>query len=342
VDVLDEDSLKQIYAMNDGAVLHARYDVIWLGPFESFWKVLTNTPAPAAIADAVKAGTAFIHTGGTSSFHGGYEVASVISLTALADILPVQISDRIDLVLPALTHAISVKEWASKKLNEIKFVDNSPAWRDTGYGAEGLSGFNKTTLNPGSTLLWSVYGAPLLASGTYGKGRTFAFTGFTPATDIKTDGFLDEQLVISRESEAFTGLVAELISAATNDPLTEDVATLRSEHEKPLYQTLKEMPATQLSATIKLDLKLEGGVSRYKIEITNGASYAHLVRLNLDDAQQHNPTLVAMFGDSFFDLLPGEHKTVLLDWKQLEKGKDVLPILQLEASNAPATAPAVQ
>jgi beta-mannosidase len=342
VDVLDEDSIQQIYAMNDGAALHAKYDVIWLGPFESFWKVLTNAPAPAAIADAVKAGTAFIHTGGTSSFHGGYEVASVISLTALADVLPVQISDRIDLVLPALTHAISVKEWGSKKLNEIRFVDASPAWRDTGYGSEGLSGFNKTTLKPGSTLLWSVYGAPLLAAGTYGQGRTFAFTGFTPATDIKTDGFLDEQLVISREAEAFTGMVAELMAAATNDPLTEDVAALRTEHEKPLYQSLKEMPATQFSATIKQDSKLEGGVSRYKIEITNGASYAHLVRLNLDDAQQHDPSLVAMFSDSFFDLLPGEHKTVLLDWKQSEKGKDALPILQVEASNAPAIAPAVQ
>jgi hypothetical protein len=182
----------------------------------------------------------------------------------------------------------------------------------------------------------------LLATGTYGQGRTFAFTGFTPATDIKTDGFLDEQLVISREAEAFTGMVAELMAAATNDPLTEDVAALRTEHEKPLYQSLKEMPATQFSATIKQDSKLEGGVSRYKIEITNGASYAHLVRLNLDDAQQHDPSLVAMFSDSFFDLLPGEHKTVLLDWKQSEKGKDALPILQVEASNAPAIAPAVQ
>ena len=305
-------------------------------PFESFWKVLTNAPAPEAISDAVKAGTAFIHTGGESSFHGGYERASVISLTGLADVLPVQISDRIDLILPALTHAISVKDWASKKLNEIKFVDASPAWRDTGYGAEGLAGFNKTTLKPGSTLLWSVYGAPLLATGTYGQGRTFAFTGFTPSTDIKTDGFLDEQLVISREAEAFTGLVAELMSAATNDPLTEDVSALRAEHEKPLFQTLKEMPATQLTATIKQDSKTEDGTRRYKIEITNGASYAHLVRLNLDDAQQHDPSLVAMFSDSFFDLLPGEHKTVLLDWMQLEKGKEVLPILQVEATNAAA------
>jgi hypothetical protein len=49
-----------------------------------------------------------------------------------------------------------------------------------------------------------------------------------------------------------------------------------------------------------------------------------------------------MCGISFFDLLPGEHKTVLLDGKQLEKGKDVLPILQVEASNAAAVTPAVQ
>jgi hypothetical protein len=50
----------------------------------------------------------------------------------------------------------------------------------------------------------------------------------------------------------------------------------------------------------------------------------------------------SMCGISFFDLLPGEHKTVLLDGKQLEKGKDVLPILQVEASNAAAVTPAVQ
>ena len=167
VDYLDEDSLKQIYAMNDGAALHAKYDVIWVGPFESFWKVLTNAPAPAAIADAVKAGTAFIHSGGTSSFHGGFEVASVLNLTALADVLPVEISDRIDLVLPELSSGESVKDWASAKIQgKIKFVDGTPSWADTGYGAEGLRGYNKTALKPGSRLLWQI-----LLFAAAGRGR---------------------------------------------------------------------------------------------------------------------------------------------------------------------------
>jgi len=343
VDYLDEDCLKEIYAMNDGAALHAKYDAIWVGPFESFWKVLTNAPAPAAIAAAVKAGTAFIHSGSDASFHGGFEHASVLNLTALADVLPVEISDRIDVVLPALTSGESVKEWGSAKIQgQIKVVDSSPAWHDTGYIGQGVLGYNKTTLKPGSTLLWSIYDSPLLASGHYGAGRTFAFTGFTPANDIKTDGLLDEQLVISRDAEAFAGLVAELISGATGEPLTKDPEALRDEHEKPLFQTLKESPATTLSATIKADAGSEPGVRHYRIEIANGAKYAHLVRVNLDDAQQHDPALVAMFSDSFFDLLPGEHKTVWLDWDEQAKGKDVVPIVQVEASNAGAVTPVAQ
>ena len=343
VDYLDEDSLKQIYAMNDGAALHSKYDVIWVGPFESFWKVLTNAPAPAAIAEAVKMGTAFIHSGGDASFHGGFEHASVLNLTALTDVLPVEISDHIDLVLPELSSGESVKEWGAAKIQgKIKIVDGSASWQDTGYAAEGVRGYNSTKLKPGSTLHWQIYSAPLLASGTYGQGRTFAFTGFTPAIDIKTDGSLDEQLVISHEAEAFAGLTAELIAAATNDPLVKDAAALRDEHEKPLFQTLKETPATVLSATIKAGAQAEDGLRSYRIEIANGANYARLVRLNLDVAQQHDPSLVAMFSDSFFDLLPGEHKTVLLDWKQLEKGKDVLPILQVEATNAAAVSLAAQ
>ena len=79
-------------------------------------------------------------------------------------------------------------------------------------------------------------------------------------------------MVISHEAEAFAGLTAELIAAATGDPLAEDAAALRDEHEKPLFQTLKESPATQLSATIKQDSIPEAGVRRYKIEISNGAS----------------------------------------------------------------------
>jgi hypothetical protein len=49
-----------------------------------------------------------------------------------------------------------------------------------------------------------------------------------------------------------------------------------------------------------------------------------------------------MFSDSFFDLLPGEHKTVWLDWDEQAKGKDVVPIVQVEASNAGAVTPVAQ
>jgi len=339
VDVLDEDSIQQFYSMNDGAALHAKYDVIWLGPFENIWKVLTASPAPEAIAAAVKAGTAFIHTGGESSFHGGFDRAANTQLSVLGDILPVQISPRIDLVLPPAAQGESVTRWGTgvTRLNEIKIEDPSPQWSDSGYSALGLTGFNQTTLKPGSTQQWSIYGFPLLASGTYGQGRTFAFTGFTPAVSAHADGFLDEQMLLSPESEAFAGLIAELISAAANDPLTQSVSALRDEHERPLFQSLKEAPSTTLTATIAADSPASNVRQRYHVEIVNGPNYARLVRLNLDDAQQHNPSLIALIGDSYFDMLPNEHKTVTVDWIQQDKGSgSIQPIFQVEATNAPA------
>lgn len=337
IDVLDEDCIKQLDAMKDGAALHAKYDLIWLGPFENIWKVLTSDSAPAAIADAVKSGTAFIHTGGESSFHGGFDHAANIQLSVLGDILPVQISDRIDLVLPPIVHSESVRQWSENhtRLYNIKIELNKSAWTDTGYSASGLAGFNSTTLRPGSSLLWSVYGRPLLASGSYGRGRTFAFTGFTPSTWIKTDGFLDEQLQLSPESEAFFGLACELLSAAFDEPLSADLNALRAEHEKPLFQSLKESPATSLTGTISAVGANEEGRQRYNIEITNGPAYARLVRINLDDALQHNPNIIPLIGDSYFDLLPNERKTITLDWIQQDKG-NIAPNLQIEATNAPA------
>lgn len=336
VDFLDEDDLNDLYLLNDGALLHARYDVIWLGPFESIWKVLTNSPAPQAIDDAVKAGTAFIATGGRDSFHGGYDGASVINLTALADVLPVQISDRIDLVQPPLSREVSARDWQNMRMRGIQFVDSSSAWADPGYGSLGVMGFNRATLKPGAKLLWSIYGSPLLASGTYGAGRTFAFTGYTRATDEHTDGFLDEQMVSFPEAAAFTGLAAELLSAATGDPLAESAATLLDEHEKPLFQTLKESPATTLTAAIAPAGPAQNGDQRYRIEITNGSGFARLVRILLDDAQQHDPNIIPLISDSFFDMLPNEHKTVTLDWIQQDSSANTPPRLEIEASNAPA------
>lgn len=334
VDFLDDDDVNDLYSINDGALLHARYDVIWLGPFESIWKVLTNSPAPQAIADAVKAGTAFIATGGRNSFHGGYDGASVINLTALADILPVQISDRIDLVQPPLNRKVDARDWSTLRMRDIQFVDLSGAWADPGYGALGVTGFNRTTLKPGAQLLWSLYGSPLLASGTYGAGRTFAFTGYTRSTDEHTDGFLDEQMVTFPEAEAFTGLAAEMLSAATGDPLTVSVGALRDEHEKPLFQTLKESPSTTLTASIAPEGPANNGDQRYRIEITNGPRYARLVRILLDDAQQHNPNIIPLIGDSFFDMLPNQRKTVTLDWIQQDPSAHTLPSLEIEATNA--------
>jgi hypothetical protein len=47
-----------------------KYDVVWLGPFEALWKALDDEMAEG-LAQAIREGVSFIHTGSESSFRGG-------------------------------------------------------------------------------------------------------------------------------------------------------------------------------------------------------------------------------------------------------------------------------
>jgi hypothetical protein len=101
VDAFDENALNTMSEqLRDGTAIHARYDVIWLGCFESLAKVLPPSTA-RAIRDAIQLGSGFIYTGGDGSFHGGQGHAAVAEATPLGAILPVSVLDHNDMILGA-------------------------------------------------------------------------------------------------------------------------------------------------------------------------------------------------------------------------------------------------
>jgi len=60
--------------LSEGARIHARYDVIWVGNFGELRSNACRRIRAKALQEAVEAGSGFIHTGGESSFHGTAEL----------------------------------------------------------------------------------------------------------------------------------------------------------------------------------------------------------------------------------------------------------------------------
>src|SRR5215469_4829310 len=98
VDVIDERSLEDLEALREGDTLRAKYDVIWLAAFDSFWKFLDDSEV-AGLKKAIRQGAGFIHTGGRGSFHGGFGEGACLDFTGLIDLLPVRVQSSYDLVL---------------------------------------------------------------------------------------------------------------------------------------------------------------------------------------------------------------------------------------------------
>ena len=152
-----------------------KYDVVWLGAFDSFWKLRTG------LKTAIHDGVGFIHSGGRGSYHGGFGEGACLDFTSLADIFPVQIQNRYDLVLGQADERTTFFSLFAPIKGIQLAHDAEPTWNDGGLNAFGISGFNDTQLKPDAREILNIAGHPLLALGRYGQGRIRAFTGFTPS-----------------------------------------------------------------------------------------------------------------------------------------------------------------
>ncbi len=256
----------------DSAKLEVRYDAVWLGSFEYLAKVLPKETAQA-IEETVKAGSGLVVTGGEGSFHGGNGRAAVMEATALNPVLPADTLGREDLVYPP--HQADDTLQTRHTFTTIAPVASEFA-SATGFSPQslellqhyGVPGFNQVATKLGSKTQLSIAGLPLLITGTYGAGRTVAFTGFTPeASDASTEP-LDQYLMDEPQVRAYFSVFADLMAdvlPAQQPPAPQLLAA----HEKPLFQTLKEQPATELAVT-KIDAPAgPGGAARLRVRIAN-------------------------------------------------------------------------
>jgi beta-mannosidase len=336
VDVYDENSLDAMGSeLADGAALRAKYDAIWLGSFEALAKVLPPETAKA-LQEAVKAGTGFIHTGGDGSYHGSMGHAAVIEATALDALLPVEITGRADLVFGA--HGMDDALSAQNAIHEIAAGSDATG---TGVSPEslellrhyGLLAFNQVAARPGSHTELSIAGEPLLVTGAYGVGKTVAFTGLTPAADAYSALPIDQYLIAEPRGRAYLVLFADLL-ADVLPGAPQRTPVLLSAHEKPLFQTLKEQPETELAVTQASAVAVDGGLGRCKVRIVNRGGYAHLVHIRVEWRGAAPKPYLSELNDNDFELLPNEFREIELNWRSSSSNPQAKGILIVDAANA--------
>jgi beta-mannosidase len=337
VDVYDENSLDAMgRELADGAALRAKYDVIWLGSFEALAKVLPPETAKA-LDEAVKAGTGFIHTGGDGSYHGSMGHAAVIEATALDALLPVEITGHADLVFGA--HGMDDALSAQNAIHEIAAGSDA-----AGVSAEslellrhyGLLAFNQVAARRGSHTELSIAGQPLLVTGAYGAGKTAAFTGLTPPADRYSALPIDQYLIAEPQMRAYFVLFADVLAdVLPGSP--QRTPGLLSAHEKPLFQTLKEQPETELAVTEVGPVVVDGTHSSRRVRIENRGGYAHLVYLREEWTGDGPHPFLSELSDNDFELMPHQSREIELDWRSSNAGRAAKGTLIVKAANSAET-----
>ena len=284
VDVIDEDHLDRFAELTEPEALRNKYDVVWLAPFEALWKVLDDRMA-AGLAQAIRQGVGLIHTGGEASFHGGNGLGACLDFTELADVLPVEVRrGRGDLNTANF----------SKDVRTLAY-----GWTDAGLREAGIENFNETQAKADSRVLMKFGSWPLLAVGRYGQGFTVAFMGFTPND--------------SKLSPMWLGLFAQMLLEAQGENPQYRYATAAAQ-DKPLMQLLKEQPTARVSlAQESVEATIRAGAGCFSLSLSNGNQFARLVRMRTQWNDAATKPYVELYSDNYFDLLPGESKTINVD-----------------------------
>lgn len=341
VDIYGQNRLAAMASdFRDGAAIHAKYDVIWLGDFNSLSTLLPPS-ADLALRDAVRSGTGLIITGGAASFHGAGEGAAVMEGTALSSAFPVTVSGPDDLIMGGYSMDDTLP--THSLIHDIAAANNSSEEDTATIQAKellqhfGLPGFNQVSARSGSQTVLTIAGQPLLVTGTYGAGKVAAFTGLTPAgngyaTSSGTSS-LDDLFVEEPAYRAYFVTFATLLKdVLAGDPQLSP--NLLQEHEMPLFETLKDLQQTQLTASKIGDCENDGELRSCKVRIANSSGYAHLVHLRVDwSAAGRRPYLIE-FTDNDFELLPNESREIVVEWRSKVHSEVPNGELIVDAANA--------
>jgi hypothetical protein len=175
----------------------------------------------------------------------------------------------------------------------------------------------------------TIEGHPLVVTGEYGKGRTVAFTGFTPTWKERRSPWdrkmissyqLDQELAADPQFRNCFALGMRVLAAALGHaPGTSFVEVLEA-HRRPLFEMLQDQPKAKLEVPKTVAFTVAEGRGEGILQLRNGSDYARLVRVRAEwaVADSKAPYLV-MFGDNYFDLLPREAKDLAIQIR-LPKG----------------------
>ncbi len=309
LDVIDQDHLDRLNELKSAQDIEKKYDVIWVGSFEALWKVLDDEMADG-IAQAVKDGVGFIHTGSESSFHGGEALAACLDFTKLADVLPVKVREGRD-DLNMLNTSKDVRVFAK-------------GWTDSGLKEIGIQNFNEVETKDGSDVIMKFTDWPLLVAGQYGRGHTVAFTGYTPRDKTA--------------EPTWRALYSEMLLAATGENPEYRYASVTGK-KKPLFQLLKEQPeASVRTSPMAIDASAKNGTASFKVEVANGDHLARLLRMRIEWSNATADEPVVLYGENYFDLFPNEKKAVQVDVDMPEGFTgSAQGTLILEGTNVPET-----
>jgi beta-mannosidase len=337
VDVYDENSIDEMSRdLADGAAVHAKYDAIWIGCFESLAKVLPAETA-RAIDEAVKAGSGFIITGGDGGYHGAQGHAAVIEATALNALLPVEISGRADLIYGE--HGMDDALPTVNAIREIAAGGDATATGASAQGLEllrhyGLVGFNQVAARPGAHTELTIAGEPLLVTGAYGSGKTAAFTGLTSPASEQSEMPIDEYLIADPRERAYFVLFADMLADVLPGE-QKRAANLLVVHETPLFQTLKEQPRTELAVTKVESAPGADSPAHCLVRIVNTGGYAHLVHMRVEWPEAGPKPFLTEMSDNDFELLPNETREIELSWRSGSASPQAAGTLIVNAANAP-------
>lgn len=320
VKVIDEASIGDLALLRDPAGIRRDFDVVWLASFDSLWKLLDDQAAEG-LKQAVRDGVGFVHSGGLGSFHGGSIRASLLNLTPLAELLPVRMLDRDDVFLGEPPPAAFDALMNTSPIRGLKVPAGAEAsWKLKDAGAAELSGFNRVVVAPGSKPELTVLGWPLVVTGRFGKGHTVAYMGFTPSWSERkspwdrkmvSSYFLDQELVSDPEVRTCFVLAARIIAAAVGEAPAVDPDALLATRVRPLFETLQDSPTASLMLPASVQLSVTSRGAAGELTIRNGNRFARLVRVRAEwEKSDDKPPYLVMYGDNYFDLMPGESKVI--------------------------------
>jgi len=194
--------------------------------------------------------------------------------------------------------------------------------------------------------LATIEGFPFVVTGSYEKGSTVAFTGFTPAWKERRSPWnrklisshqLDQELAADPQFRTCFALGMRMIAAALGEQPSTSFDDLLVARSRPLFEMLQDSPSASVELPESLRMDVTGHRATGVLTLRNGAKFARLLRIRCKwDGDASGAPYLTIYGDNYFDLLPGEEMTVTVEMR-LSQGRPgpVEGTLVVEGSNVP-------